>query len=245
MAPSRNKSGNPQRRDERAGTGRRDWRYPAVAVGVTVVVVVALVFLIIQRDSGVGPDPQRVAELEEAENERHVEQVGELIDLTQQIHDELLPVLAGLDEALPEDEDTTGEPADPDDVEEWAEIVADLATEFETAPSGATDHNIARNGLRTSVDLFDSAVGVYAIALDTDDDPRPELEEHAASLRTQAVRAWSVSATQLDALAIDAGYGHVHIYLPADPASGALQADGHPEGAEAAEPVDPTEGHDH
>lgn len=248
MTPSRTKDRSrepggpsPETSGLEGGSGpgrRRTWLYPAAAIGVVVLLVAGLLILVAQRDTGVAPDPERIAELEEAEDDRHVEQVGDLIDVTQDTHDALLPVLEGLDAALPEDEGAEGEPADSDEVEEWAAAVDGLSEEFETAPSGATDHNVARNGLRTSVDLFGSAVGVYSTALEADEELRTELEEHAASLRTQAVRAWSVSATQLDALAIDTGHGHVHIYLPADPGSGAMQPDGHPEGAEAMEPAE-------
>ncbi|SCE92787.1 hypothetical protein [Micromonospora mirobrigensis] len=40
---------------------------------------------------------------------------------------------------------------------------------------------------------------------------------------------WSTAATQLDAVNVDAGFGHAHVFLPAEPGTGALTADSEPE----------------
>ncbi|MDA2812404.1 hypothetical protein O4J56_17310 [Nocardiopsis sp. RSe5-2] len=187
------------------------------------------------REPPPGPDPDRVAELEASESARHVDQVGALIDTTRDAHDELLPVVEGLDTALPADGSEPGEAPGGDEVDGWAETVGGVAERLSASPSGDTDYNVARGGVRSAVDLLGSSVEVYAAALDAEGSERERLEGVAADLRTQAVRAWAVAATQLDVVAIEAGHGHVHIYLPAAPDSGALQPDSAPEGTGAHE----------
>lgn len=190
-------------------------------------------YYVFLREPPPGPDPDRVAELEASESARHVEQVGALIDTTRDAHDELLPVVEGLDTALPADGSEPGEAPGGDEVDGWADTVDGVAERLGASPSGGTGYNVARGGVRSAVDVLGSSVEVYAAALDAEGGERERLEGVAADLRTQAVRAWSVAATQLDAVAIEAGHGHVHIYLPAAPDSGALQPDSAPEGAGA------------
>jgi hypothetical protein len=216
--------------DSPASPNRRGLWGLAVALAVAAVAGIA-VFFVYDSDP-VGPDPERVEELRQEEDERHVAQVGDLIDLTGEAYDTLLPVLEG----LPADADADPEP----DTGEWSQEIDALVEELADAPSAATEYNVARNALRNSVELFGSAVQANDAAAQADGEEAEELVDLAASLREQGVYAWSVSATQLDLLAIGAGYGHVHIYLPADPGSDALQPDGQPEGAEAAD--DPEDG---
>jgi hypothetical protein len=211
----------------------------ALLGGAGVVALVALVVLVIvlmRDDASGGPDPDRVAELEAEEAERQAEQVVELTDLAFSIHDELLPVLEGMNEVLPVDGSASSRSADDDELSSWKAATDAAVGSFADPPSGSTGHNIARGGLQVSAELLASAVSAYELALDADGGHRAQLEELAADLRLQAVRTWSVAATQLDVLNIDAGHGHVHIYLPAEPGSGALAPDSHPEGSE---------GHDH
>ncbi|MDA2807459.1 hypothetical protein [Nocardiopsis suaedae] len=185
------------------------------------------------REPPPGPDPDRVAELEASESARGVEQVGALIDTTRDAHDELLPVVEGLDTALPADGSEPGEAPGGDEVDGWADTVDGVAERLSASPSGDTGYNVARGGVRAAVEQLGSSVDVYAAALDAEGGERERLEGVAADLRTQAVRAWAVAATQLDTVAIETGHGHVHIYLPAAPGSGALQPDSAPEGTGA------------
>jgi hypothetical protein len=55
----------------------------------------------------------------------------------------------------------------------------------------------------------------------------------ARERRDLAVRAWSVAATQLDAINIATGYGHQHVYLGGSESAGGLGADPAPEGSGA------------
>ncbi|MFC3994710.1 hypothetical protein ACFOVU_02210 [Nocardiopsis sediminis] len=201
----------------------------AVAAGVVAAIVLT-------REPPPGPDPERVAELEASEDAQNVAQVEELVEQTRTAHDDLVPVLEGLDTALPAA--GAAAPADGpggDEVAGWRSTVDDVAETFQASPSGDTGHNVARGGLRSAVELLASSVEVYQSAEDADGDQRDHLLEVAGDLRTQAVRAWSVAATQLDVVAVEAGHGHVHIFLPAQPGSEALIPDSAPEGTDARE----------
>ncbi|MEV4117150.1 hypothetical protein [Nonomuraea sp. NPDC049695] len=51
----------------------------------------------------------------------------------------------------------------------------------------------------------------------------------AVRRRADALFTWSIGATALDAVNIDAGYGHQHVFLPTSPGEGALTPDTEPE----------------
>jgi len=194
-----------------------------LAVGA---VVAAVVVLVPGRDDAVTPDPARVAELEASADDRHADQVEGLIDGTRAAHDALLPVLASLDEVLPADGSAPAETfPDEEEVDGWLNAAEEVAADFDHADSGRTDYNVTHAGLGGSADLLGSALSAYGSASRADGDQREELLALSADLRDQAVAAWSVAATQLDVLSIDAGHGHIHLYLPAGPDSGALQPD--------------------
>ncbi|NYE48210.1 hypothetical protein HDA32_003330 [Spinactinospora alkalitolerans] len=231
---ARTRSGGHRSPPEAEPAPARPKPWPVVSALVAALVVVAgIAAIVVLREPPPGPDPQRVAELEASEDARHVEQVGELVDQTRAAREALLPVLEGLDAALPADGSApAGEPGD-DEVAGWRSTADDVAADFQTAPSGDTGHNVARGGLRSAVELLASSVSVYESAREAEGDRRERLEETAGELRTQSVRAWSVAATQLDVVSIDAGHGHVHIFLPASPGSEALIPDSAPEGSGA------------
>lgn len=219
------------------------WWLTAGALVLVGAVVAATVFFFTGDDT-VTPDAGRVAELEASAVERDVAQVEELVQNTRTAHEELLPVVESLDGAVSADGSTS--PADEEpgtgEVDDWLATTDGAAEHFEDVPSGETDYNIAHAGLANSVDLLGSAVVAYSGALEAEDEAlRTEMTELAGDLRIQAVRSWSVSATQLDVLSLDAGHGHVHLYLPAAPGSGALEPDPAEDGDGAAEDG----GHDH
>ena len=73
-----------------------------------------------------------------------------------------------------------------------------------TASSGMTATNVARGGFRPAIGAFDLAVDLFAGAV------RPAgaaagPARPRAEARTDAVTAWSVAATQLDQINVDAG----------------------------------------
>ncbi|MFE9246606.1 hypothetical protein [Nocardiopsis sp. NPDC006938] len=194
-------------------------------------VVASVVLFFGGGDDQVTPDPARVAELEASADARHVDQVASLVGHTRAAHEELVPALESLNGVLPADGSAPAEEfPSSEEIDGWLGTVRDAGAHFELSESGRTDFNVTVAGLDGSVDLLGSAVSAYHAASQADDDQRTDLLDLAADLRDQAVTAWSVAATQLDMVSVDAGHGHIHLYLPADPASGALQPDEAEEG---------------
>ena len=62
---------------------------------------------------------------------------------------------------------------------------------------------------------------------------RAALLERARSQRDLAARTWSTAATQLDAINIDAGFGHQHVTFPSSGGADAIPPDTLPEGTDA------------
>lgn len=234
VAGRRNGSRRPASRSGRgAGAGRPSspapesvsWlrrRGTIIAAAATGAAVGAAVVIIVNVASS-GDDPEaafddRVAELQAAEESRNAENVTALSGIAVDVHDELLPVLDGLNTALPVDGAAPASPATPDDVSGWRTAVDHAIDMFGDPPSGSTEVNITRNGLVLSAELLASSVDSYEAAVQSDDPEQSvRLETLADDLRMRAVDAWSVAATQLDVLNVDAGNGHVHVYLPARP----------------------------
>lgn len=161
-----------------------------------------------------GPDPDRVAQLREQEERRFAAQVAELTELARSLHAALLPVLTGLHEVSPDD----GAPlTSSDDLRSWRAVIDDSVAKFGDPPSGSTATNMVREGLHLSVRLLGSALTAYESALAAEGDERQRLHKLAVDLRSQAVDAWSIAATQLDQLNTEVGNGHVHLYLSTNP----------------------------
>ncbi|MGW4963429.1 hypothetical protein ACWEPL_39960 [Nonomuraea sp. NPDC004186] len=53
----------------------------------------------------------------------------------------------------------------------------------------------------------------------------------AVRQRADALFTWSIGATAPDAVHIDAGHSHRHVFLPTSPGEGALTPDTEPEGS--------------
>lgn len=92
-------------------------------------------------------------------------------------------------------------------------VLGDLSSELAEQPSAGTEVNVARSGLRTTVDLFTAAVTARELAAAVDGGGDARLESHATDLGRQGLRAWTVAATQVDAVNVAAGNGHVHVQL--------------------------------
>ncbi|ASU58820.1 MULTISPECIES: hypothetical protein [Nocardiopsis] len=194
---------------------------------LVVAALVGVLVLTFTGDDHTAPDPTRVAELQASAQQRDRAQVDQLVERTTAAHGQLVPVVESLDAAVPPDGSTpAGEAPGAGEVDSWLETVQEAAVHFEDAPSGDSGHNVAHAGLSNAVDLLGSAVVAYSNAERAQDGQRAELLELAGDLRTQAVRGWSVAATQLDMVSVESGHGHVHLYLPAAPGSGALGPDG-------------------
>ncbi|MER5646272.1 hypothetical protein [Streptosporangium sp. NPDC002524] len=179
------------------------------------------------------PDASQVAvaDMREAEAKRDVQQIGELTSVARTTVGELNGVLAGLAEVLPRDGKPGARSAEPAEVDGWRKAVRQAVDRHAETPSGTTATNVARAGLRSAVDAMAIAVDAYAAGSRLPEDSRRTFLDLAARQRSAAVATWSVAATQLDQISIDAGHGHQHVYLTGVPGEEGISADTVPEGS--------------
>jgi hypothetical protein len=164
---------------------------------------------------------------------RDREQVQELTDSMRQTVDDLGPVVSGFAGTFPPGEEgRTGPLASAAEVQEWRGLAREADAYFEDPPSGETGTNVARGGFAAAVDALVGATETYRLAL-RQRAARDALLERAREQRDLAVRAWSVAATQLDAINIATGFGHQHVYLGGAEQAGGFGADPAPEGSGA------------
>jgi hypothetical protein len=206
----------PRRRARPFRLGETEERRPMWWLPVLTFVVAAVVF-------GVGgylvgspsEQEQMTADIQASDAARDKEQVKSLTALARSTKTTLEPVVTGL----------SGE-ATAADVTAWQQTVDSATKSFDDPPSGATATNVARGGLAAAVDQLAVAVDTYQQSLAGG----AGLRELAVRQRDLAVTTWSIGATQLDQINIDAGYGHQHVYLGGDPGGEAFTPDGAPEG---------------
>ncbi len=170
-------------------------------------------------------------ELRAADMRRDAEQIQKLTEQARQTRDELVPVLEGLAPAAPGRDGGPARPATAEQVSAWRSVTRRVVQRFENPPSGRTGTNLARAGITAAVDQLDAAVAAYAVAATLTGEARDRALAVVAEQRDLAVRTWSIGATQLDVVNVDAGYGHQHVFLPAGPGAGALTPDSEPEGS--------------
>src|SRR5690606_35064554 len=103
------------------------------------------------------------------------------------------------------------------DVEKWRQAAAAAVQGFADPPSGETATNVARSSLASAVRQLATTVDTYAMARDLTGPLRAAALDLAARHRADALFTWSIGATALDALNVDAGYGHQHVHLPTTP----------------------------
>jgi hypothetical protein len=156
-----------------------------------------------------GEQERMASDIRASDAARDSEQIKSLTDLARTTRDDLAPVVAGL----------AGEPAAAD-LTAWQHTVDTAAKAFDDPPSGTTATNVARGSLATAVDQLSVAVGLYQRG--------PAVRDLAERQRDLAIMTWSVGATQLDQINVDAGYGHQHVYLEGN--EEAFTADGEHEG---------------
>lgn len=154
-----------------------------------------------------GEEAQMAADIRAADAARDKVQIKELTELARTTADDLKPVVEGL-------------AAHEGDATAWQRTVAAAAAAFDDPPSGTTATNVARGSLATAIDQLGLAVTAH------------QQGDHdlATGQRDLAVTTWSVGATQLDQINVDAGYGHQHVYLQSEPGGEAFTPDGEPEG---------------
>jgi hypothetical protein len=181
-------------------------------------------------DQAVQSEAERLREQTQV---RDREQVQELTGRMRQMVDDLQPVLSGLARTFPPgQDDRTGALVAAAAVERWRGPLREADRYFENPPSGETGTNVARGGFAASIDALVGAVDTYRLAARAGAD-REALLERARDQRNLAIRAWSVAATQLDAINIATGFGHQHVYLGASEQVGGFGADPAPEGSGA------------
>ncbi|GAA1008418.1 hypothetical protein Aple_069980 [Acrocarpospora pleiomorpha] len=180
------------------------------------------------------PDASEVAiaDLRKADADRDVKQIGELTTLAKSTAAELDKVLAALALAVPRDTTTAAQPAVPEIVRGWQDVVRKVAEKHAESPSGMTATNVARGGFRSAVNALGGALDTYALVQALPEDQRKPLLDLVSRQRSTAVMMWSVAATQLDQLNVDAGNGHQHAYLTGVPGDGAIAPDQIPEGTQ-------------
>lgn len=177
---------------------------------------------------------QRQADRLRAEFEaRDARQIVDLTETARRAQGDLTPALEGMSEYLPADGSPTKRVAPADEISEWRSAIREAAARFGQPPSGETATNVARGSLDAAVDGLESSVLTYEQAAGLPAGQRTAVLERAASQRDLAVRVWSIGATQLDAINVESGNGHQHVYLPAAGVGGAFSADPAPEGSEA------------
>jgi hypothetical protein len=167
-----------------------------------------------------------VAELRAAELARDVTQIGELTALARRTRDQITPVLTELHAAV-----AAGQVVPAERVTAWQQTVRQATDAFADPPSGTTATNVARGGLRSAVTALAVAVDGYAAARGVAPAQRAPLMTLIERQVDGATTVWSVAATQLDQINIDAGYGHQHVHLRGDGGEGSFTPDGSAEGA--------------
>ncbi|WP_155341320.1 hypothetical protein [Acrocarpospora corrugata] len=171
-----------------------------------------------------------IAELQEADAKRDVKQIVELTSSARVTVADLDKVLAGLAAALPPGGALNARPADAEEIGEWQRMMRQAVDRHAESPSGTTATNVARAGFRAAVNAAAIAVDAYAACQRLSPELRQTFLDLAARQRSAAVMSWSVAATQLDQINIDAGNGHQHVYLTSLPGEGSMLADNVPEG---------------
>ncbi len=197
-----------------------------VAVGAVAALIVGLLGGLVGYAVGrPSATESSIAQLQEADLRRDAEQIVELTDMARRTGEELGPILLAVRQ-----ESAAGRAPEAAQVGQWQEIMRRLTAQFADPPSGMTATNVARGGLRSAVEQAAVAVDMVALAVAGPADRRSEQLMLAARQMALAVTMWSVAATQLDQINIDAGNGHQHVHLDSDGAEGALTADGAAEG---------------
>ncbi|MEV7986702.1 hypothetical protein [Micromonospora sp. NPDC085948] len=197
-----------------------------VAVTGAIALVTALVVGLIGYQVG-RPDATEasIASIKQADAKRDAQQIVQLTETARTVSGQVAPVLTAL-----KADTAAGRAPDPAQARRWQETMREAAKPFADPPSGSTATNVARGGLRGAIQQAGLAVDSYALAASVPAAQRAALLDLTARQAAEAVTIWSVAATQLDQVSVDAGHGHQHVFLSTDPDGGAFTPDGAPEG---------------
>jgi hypothetical protein len=225
------------------------WRSPAfwiggLVVGLAVAVFAAAAFVAFgdaDDDPPAGAESaatpagdEGVKSAEELQAEftaRDREQIEQLTNEAKDVADRLQPVMTDLETALPRDGAAPDQAPD-GQLQEWLDTARDSAAPYEESISGATGHNVARLTLRAALDGLVGAIETYRLAGQPDAD-RDALIARASAQRDNAIRTWSAAGVQIDAINVDAGFGHQHVAQLGGAEAGAQPPDSLPEGTDA------------
>ena len=180
---------------------------------------------------------REAAELRRRSAARDKQQIEELTTRTRSMVEDFTPVIVGLGKTLPPDTKRTGPLATAAQVDDWRSRVREADEYFADSVSGETATNVARNGFANAVDVVVETLETYELALEQSN-VRAALLERTQAQRDLAARTWSTAATQLDAINIDAGFGHQHVVFPSNAGPAAIPPDTLPEGTDAETPGD-------
>lgn len=172
-----------------------------------------------------------IASLRADEAKRDATQIVELTALARDTAVQVKPVVDGLRAGLPAaGTPAAGQPVTDEQIAQWQQIMTKQVERHKETPSGTTATNVARSGLRNAVSQLSTALDAFVAARALPADRQVPFLALASRQRLLAVNDWSVAATQLDQINIDAGNGHQHVYLSDSPEGGAIVGDGAPEG---------------
>jgi hypothetical protein len=229
------------RSDERV-RARGFWLGALTSAAVLVPLAVIAVLLVSGDDQDPAASTPRSAgadrETDELRGEfaaRDKEQIEALTTRTRAMVEEFSPVIVGLARTLPPDTRRTGPLADAAAVDDWRRRVREADAYFAETVSGETATNVARNGFANAVDVLLETVEIYRLAVEQPA-VRATLLERARDQRDLAARTWSTAAIQLDAINIEAGFGHQHVTFPSSAGPDAAPPDTLPEGTDAETP---------
>ena len=222
-----------------APASRGPWFGALVAAAILVPLAVIAILVVAGDDdqpaAAASPADEVQAEAARLRREsavRDKEQIEDLTTRTRGIVEGIAPVIQGLGRTLPAGTDRTGPVVDAAQVDGWRARVREADAYFEDTVSGETATNVARNGFANAVDVLVETVETYRLAV-AQPAARAALLERARAQRDLSARAWSTAATQLDAINIDAGFGHQHVTFPRSAGAEAAPPDALPEGTDA------------
>jgi hypothetical protein len=182
--------------------------------------------------AGPSATDQAVASLRADEAKRDAAQIVELTALARSTSAQIKPIVDGLRSGLPAaDGAATTQPVTDEQLAQWRQVMAQQVERHKDTPSGSTTTNTTRSGLRNAVSQLSIALDTVAAARTLPVGDQAPLLAVASRQRLLAVNDWSVAATQLDQINIDAGNGHQHVYLTDSAEGGAAVGDGSPEGS--------------
>lgn len=183
-------------------------RVPPVAliIGVVVAAVAAGLagYLIGRPDSRT----RAVDAIRAEEAARDLDQIKQLTAQARESQATVNKVLGELGASLDAGEASTGAT-----IQEWQAEIDQVERRHADRPSGTTATNVARGAFRSAIGACALAVDLFAQAQVAGPDQRPVLLDLVRRARADAITAWSVAATQLDQINVDAGLGHQHVYL--------------------------------